>query len=106
MQNRTSRLRTLFFAASTLMCLQFARSTTIAAQDRPGDPMAGGLIAGEYLLISGGGTFPVNAQGSLKNYRAGPVFGLAYENWQPSSGGVGAVGFGLGATYSSLATKS
>lgn len=103
MQNRTAPRWAL---VATLFCLMFSLSTTSAAQDRPGDPTAGGLTAGEYLLIGGGGTFPVNPQGSLKNYNAGPVFSLAYENWQlGSGGGMGLVGFGLAASYSALPTK-
>jgi hypothetical protein len=107
MQNRMPLFRVVISAAaSTVFFLLSVLPAGVAAQDRPGDPMAGGLIAGDYLLIAGGGTFPVNAQGSLRNYRAGPVVSLEYENWQPSGGGVGAVGFGLGVAYSVLPTKS
>jgi hypothetical protein len=88
------------------LCLIVSQPSTSAAQDRPTDPSAGGLSAGEYLLIAGGGTLPVNPQGSLRNYRGGPVVSLAYENWQlGTSGGMGLVGFGLGASYSALPTK-
>lgn len=108
MQNQVAGRKALFLAtASAVLSLVFALPMRVGAQDRPGDPTAGGLSSGEYLLMSGGATVPVNPQGSLKNYKAGPVFGLAYENWQPGSGsGVGGVGFGLGATYSFLPTKS
>lgn len=103
MQNRTAPRWAFVW---TLLCLCISVSSTSVAQDRPGDPTAGGLAAGEYLLIGGGGTFPVNAQGSLKNYKAGPVFSLAYENWSiGDAGGVSLVGFGLGASYSTLPTK-
>lgn len=64
--------------------------------------MADGLTAGDYVRVHGGLMSPVNAQGSLKNWNSGSTFGLAWENWQPSSGGVGIVGFGIGADYSTL----
>ena len=76
------------------------------AQDRGGDPMAGGLVAGEYLRIGAGATLPVSPQGSLRNWSQGTGISLAYENWQlGTSGGMGLVGFGLGASYSALPTK-
>jgi len=108
MQKRKALRWTQFLSVTaTLSCLNFLLPASSAAQDRPGDPTAGGLAAGDYLLIGGGGTFPVNAQGSLKNYSAGPVFSLGYENWQMGSGGgVGLVGFGLSGSYSALPTKN
>lgn len=107
MQNPTTGPRTRFRSmTSMLVAAILALPVCAAAQDRSGDPTAGGLSSGDYLLLSGGATIPVNAQGSLKNYKAGPVFGLAYENWQPGTGGVGAVAFGLAGSYSSLPTKA
>ena len=107
MQTRMAGRKAAFLVtASAVLSLVFLLPMRVVAQDRPGDPMAGGLISGEYLLVSGGATIPVNAQGSLRNYNAGPVFGVAYENWQPGSGGVGGVGFGLGAAYSFLPANS
>lgn len=64
--------------------------------------MADGLIAGDYIRVHGGVASPVNAQGSLRNWNNGSTFGLEWENWQSSSGGVGIVGFGIGADYSTL----
>ena len=70
-----------------------------------GDPLASGLVAGDYLRIGGGITSPVNAQGSLKDWSTGPGFSIAYENWASGGNGVGRVGFGVGAAYSFLPFK-
>jgi hypothetical protein len=67
--------------------------------------MASGLSGGDYLRLSGGITQPVNPQGSLRNWGAGPSINVAYENWQSGGGGVGRVGFGLGVSYAFLPLK-
>jgi hypothetical protein len=66
------------------------------------DPLAGGLIPGDYIRVSAGVTTPVNPQGSLKDWKAGTGFGLAWENWQAGGTGVGRVGFGISGAYSFL----
>lgn len=75
------------------------------AQDRSGDAMAGGLVAGDYLRVAGGVTSPVNPQGSLRNWGTGTNVAVSYENWQAGSNGLGHVGFGLTAAYSFLPLK-
>jgi hypothetical protein len=105
MQNRKPGKRSLVLAATSavLSLLLIAAPGNVAAQDRPGDPMAGGMAPGDYVRLSGGPTIPVNAQGSLRNWNSGVGFNLAYENWQSGGGGgLGRVGFGLGAAYSRL----
>ena len=76
------------------------------AQDRGGDPMAGGLVAGEYLRIGAGATLPVSPQGSLRNWSQGTGISLAYENWPSFGAGIGSVGFGITAAYSFLPLKN
>jgi len=76
------------------------------AQDRGGDPMAGGLVVGEYLRIGAGATLPVSPQGSLRNWSQGTGISLAYENWPSFGAGIGSVGFGITAAYSFLPLKN
>jgi hypothetical protein len=105
MQIRKAFKTTVVSAAASALfsLLLLASPQRIAAQDRPGDPMAGGMAPGDYIRLSGGPTIPVNPQGSLRNWDTGVGFSLAYENWQAGSGGgLGRVGFGLGAAYSRL----
>ena len=51
-------------------------------------------------------TIPVNAQGSLRDWKRGTGINLAWENWQPGAHGVGRVGFGLDVAYSRLAART
>jgi hypothetical protein len=105
MQIRKALKKAVFLtAASALLPLSLvAVPSVVGAQDRPGDPMAGGMAPGDYIRFSGGPTIPVNPQGSLRNWKSGVGFNLAYENWQAGGGGgLGRVGFGLGAAYSRL----
>ena len=61
---------------------------------------------GDYIRLGAGTTIPVNPQGSLRDWKAGPSLNLAYENWQAGgNGGPGRVGFGLGVAYSRLMLK-
>jgi hypothetical protein len=105
MQNRKPGRRAVVFAAASavLSLLLVAVPKLAGAQDRPGDPMAGGMAPGDYIRFGGGPTIPVNPQGSLRDWKGGVGFNVAYENWQAGSGGgLGRVGFGLGAAYSRL----
>lgn len=105
MQNRKAFKKAVFSTAASALfsLLLLASPHAVSAQDRPGDPMAGGMAPGDYVRLGGGPTMPVNPQGSLRNWKTGVGFNLAYENWQSSGGGgLGRVGFGLGAAYSRL----
>ena len=44
----------------------------------------------------------MNAQGSLRDWDRGTVYGLVWENWQSGAGGVGRVGYGIGVNYGLL----
>lgn len=107
MQNRKARKRAVFLMAASgaLSLLLLAIPRHVVAQDRPADAAATGMLPGDYLRFGGGSTIPVNPQGSLRDWKAGPGFNLAYENWQPGGNGVGRVGFGLGVAYSWLPLK-
>jgi hypothetical protein len=61
-----------------------------------------GLLPGDYLRVSGGVVSPINPQGSLRDWNSGPTVNVTWENWQPGSQGVGAVGFGIGIGYTML----
>ena len=74
------------------------------AQDRSAqsDRFTDGLLPGDYIRLSGGVMAPVNAQGSLRDWDRGTVYGLVWENWQSGAGGVGRVGYGIGVNYGLL----
>jgi hypothetical protein len=74
------------------------------AQDRAAqsERFADGLLPGDYLRLSSGMMAPVNAQGSLRDWDRGTVYGLTWENWQSGAGGVGRVGYGIGVNYGLL----
>jgi len=91
-----SRL-SLAFIASFLAFAHVAQAQATLA-----DPLAGGLIAGDYLRISGGLVSPINPQGSLRDWSRGSTINVMWENWQPGSGGVGSTGFGIGIGYTLL----
>ena len=83
----------------------FAVATVAApmrAADGQTDAVSEGLAPGDYLRLSGGAVAPVHAQGSLRDWRRGHTMGVAWEGWQPSSNGVGRIGFGIGFDYSRL----
>jgi len=78
--------------------------SSASAQDRPAqsDRFTDGLVPGDYLRLVGGIVSPVNPQGSLGDWDRGTSYGIVWENWQSSAGGVGRVGFGLGVNYGLL----
>jgi len=92
------------FAALTGLLLAIGAAPRLQAQAQPaaGDAMAGGLMPGDYLRLGAGIISPVNPQGSLRDWNRGTSFSLVWENWQPASGGVSRVGFGIGVGYSLL----
>jgi hypothetical protein len=78
-------------------------ATTASAQIVvPADPYADGLIPGGYLRVGGGMLSPINPSGTLRDWKSGPIGSLIWENWEPSSHGVGRVGFGIGLSYTAL----
>jgi hypothetical protein len=57
--------------------------------------MTGGLVAGDYVRLSGGMTTPINANGSLKQWDGGQSFNVTWENWDDRGGRLGLFAFGL-----------
>ena len=72
------------------------------AQATSGDPMADGLIAGDYLRVSGGLVSPINPQGSLRDWSRGSTINVMWENWQAGGAGVSSTGFGIAIGYTLL----
>jgi hypothetical protein len=90
--------------ASSLVALATVVMLAPSLRAQTSDPYADGLRPGDYLRISGGMITPVNAQGGLKDWDRGKTIALAWESWQPNSGGnsVGNFGFAVTADYSRL----
>jgi hypothetical protein len=74
------------------------------AQDRSAasDRWSDGLVAGDYIRVTGGAISPINPQGSLRDWDRGTAYSLTWENWQSGASGVGRVGFGVGVNYGLL----
>ncbi len=73
-----------------------------AARAQETDRFADGLIPGAYLRVGGGSMTPVNAQGSLRDWKPGTGVSVAWESWDAGQSGVSRMGFALSAAYSSL----
>jgi hypothetical protein len=88
---------------AAVLCLAFSQRG-VAQTETAGDPSAGGLVSGDYIRVSAGLAHPLDAQGSLRDWKPGESFGLSYENWMPGNGGngVGQFGFGIGLVYNAL----
>ena len=90
---------------SSLIAVSLALVATPARaqmRDQSNDSYSDGLIAADYLRLSGGGIAPIRPTGSLRDWSGGSTFGLVWEGWQPGPSGVGRVGFGFGVDYSRL----
>lgn len=88
------RLQSLTF----VLLLGFAVSARAQEVDRYAD----GLTPGAYLRIGGGTMTPVNAQGSLKDWKPGNGLSVAWESWDAGQTGVSRMGFAISGAYSSL----
>lgn len=61
------------------------------------------MVAGGYVRVSGGVATPVNAGGSLKEWKTGSTFNVMWENWENTDRGtLSLFGFGLYADLSLL----
>src|SRR3954471_2728031 len=71
------------------------------------DPMADGLVKGDYLRLSGGIVTPVNPSGSLRDWGRGTGFNVMWENWDFSGSGnsMGLFGFSFFGDVSFLPFK-
>jgi hypothetical protein len=77
-----------------------------AARAQDTDRFADGLVPGAYLRVGGGTTTPVNAQGSLRDWKPGGGAMVAWESWDQGQSGMSLLGFALQAAYSSLSLDS
>ena len=91
-------MRSRLFVALGVALVVMAQDAQAQGEDRT----AGGLRPGDYIRVSAGVTSPVNAQGSLRDWKQGSTVGLAWENWQPGETGVGRIGLSIGVSYSFL----
>jgi hypothetical protein len=66
------------------------------------DRYADGLVPGAYLRVGAGTMAPVNAQGSLRDWKPGTGVSAAWESWDQGQTGVSRLGFAIAAAYSSL----
>jgi hypothetical protein len=90
------RYQSLAFALFPLLGL------TSVARAQEVDRYADGLVPGAYLRVGFGPMAPVNAQGTLRDWKPGAGLSLAWESWDNGSFGVSRMGFALSAAYSSL----
>jgi len=91
------RSRLFFVVAAAVM--SFAGQSHAQSS---GDNLAGGLVAGDYLRLSGGAAMTVNPQGSLQDWSRGKNVNFSWENWQNGGSGVGRLGLALSVSYSML----
>jgi hypothetical protein len=66
------------------------------------DPLADGLVPGNYIRVGASSVTPVSPQGSLKDWNRGVGFGVTYENWDQGRSGVGRIGYGFMVDYALL----
>ncbi|HEY9229607.1 MAG TPA: hypothetical protein VIP11_23360 [Gemmatimonadaceae bacterium] len=85
------RVRTLLGCS---LAFSFYAFTSNAGAQVPG-ANTDGLIPGNYVRVSGGVVTPVNAQGSLKDWKQGTGLNFMYENWDSGPRGLSRFGFGV-----------
>jgi hypothetical protein len=88
--------------AATLGLALSAFAAPIRAGAQATDPLADGLVPGDYLRVSVNSTNPISPQGSLKDWSRGVGLGVMWENWDQGRGGVGRIGYGFMVGYSLL----
>jgi hypothetical protein len=77
-------------------------SPAMARAQVPADPLADGLVPGDYLRVGVSSISPIGGGGSLNDWKRGVGVGLFYENWDTGSSGVGRIGYGFMIDYSQL----
>jgi hypothetical protein len=88
-------------AAAVVIAVALASLPVLARGQTP-DPLADGLVPGDYLRVGVSSVVPVGAQGSLTDWKRGVGLGVMYENWNQGRTGVGRIGYGLAVSYSLL----
>ena len=88
--------------AALVLVVTAAVSPAAARAQAPTDPLADGLVPGDYIRVGVSSVSPIGGGGSLKDWRRGIGFGVLYENWDTGNTGVGRVGYGFMLDYSLL----
>lgn len=84
------------------LALVFVLGLAISARAQEVDRFADGLVPSAYLRVGVGAMSPVNAQGSLRDWKPGKGASIAWESWDNGESGVSRMGFAIEAAYSSL----
>jgi hypothetical protein len=87
-----------------LLALVLVAGLATAAGAQEVDRYADGLVPGAYLRIGGGTMAPVNAKGTLRDWRPGTGVSVAWESWDANEGtfGLSRLGFAIAGAYSVL----
>jgi hypothetical protein len=88
-------------AAAVVLAVALITSAERARAQTP-DPLADGLVPGDYLRVGVHSVGPLGASGSLKDWSRGVGLGVTYENWNQGRTGVGRIGYGFMVGYSLL----
>jgi len=94
------RLRSVVAASVSALLGSVAPMTVVAQQAT--DPLADGLVPGNYVRVGVSSVAPVSPSGSLKDWSRGVGFGVTYENWDQGRNGVGQIGYGFMVDYALL----
>ena len=94
------RLRSVVAAVVSALLGSLAPATVVTQQAT--DPLADGLVPGNYIRVGVSSVTPVSPQGSLKDWNRGVGFGVTYENWDQGRSGVGRIGYGFMLDYALL----
>jgi len=88
--------------AAALIFVAAVASPSLARAQQATDPLADGLVPGDYIRIGASSVTPIGGGGSLKDWRRGVGFGVLYENWDTGNNGVGRIGYGFMLDYALL----
>jgi len=88
--------------AALVLMITAAASPSAARAQASTDPLADGLVPGDYLRVGVSSVTPIGGGGSLKDWKRGAGFGVLYENWDQGNTGVGRIGYGFMLDYSLL----
>lgn len=94
------RIRSVVVAAVSVALGSLAPATSVAQQAT--DPLADGLVPGNYVRVGVSSVAPISPQGSLKDWSRGVGLGVTYENWDQGRSGVGRIGYGFMLDYALL----
>src|SRR6478672_11512265 len=95
------RVRSVVVAAIGVVVAVVALPALVRAQQVT-DPLADGLVPGDYLRIGASSVTPINPQGSLRDWNRGVGLGFTWENWDIGQRGMGRIGYGFMLDYALL----